>query len=87
MQFGLFEVFRDRQITNSVLVKNGIRVIKSRNIDENGKIISIENYDSYIQKEVLNPFKIASFLDRDDVYLTPNMTYKPRILKKKRLCG
>ncbi|ADZ49131.1 adenine/cytosine DNA methyltransferase [Helicobacter pylori] len=84
MQFGLFEVFRDRQITNSVLVKNGIRVIKSRNIDENGKIISIENYDSYIQKEVLNPFKIASFLDRDDVYLTPNMTYKPRILKKEK---
>ncbi|WQU08736.1 adenine/cytosine DNA methyltransferase [Helicobacter pylori] len=84
MQFGLFEVFRDRQITNSVLVKNGIRVIKSRNIDENGKIISIENYDSYIQKEVLNPFKIASFLNRDDVYLTPNMTYKPRILKKEK---
>ncbi|EMH10948.1 C-5 cytosine-specific DNA methylase [Helicobacter pylori GAM249T] len=84
MQFGLFEVFRDRQITNSVLVKNGIRVIKSRNIDENGKIISIESYDSYIQKEVLNPFKIASFLDRDDVYLTPNMTYKPRILKKEK---
>ncbi len=84
MQFGLFEVFRDRQITNSVLVKNGIRVIKSRNIDENGKIISIENYDSYIQEEVLNPFKIASFLDRDDVYLTPNMTYKPRILKKEK---
>lgn len=84
MQFGLFEVFRDRQITNSVLVKNGIRVIKSRNIDENGKIISVENYDSYIQKEVLNPFKIASFLDRDDVYLTPNMTYKPRILKKEK---
>ncbi len=84
MQFGLFEVFRDRQITNSVLVKNGIRVIKSRNIDENGKIISIENYDSCIQKEVLNPFKIASFLDRDDVYLTPNMTYKPRILKKEK---
>ncbi|GAA7468872.1 adenine/cytosine DNA methyltransferase [Helicobacter pylori] len=84
MQFGLFEVFRDRQITNSALVKNGIRVIKSRNIDENGKIISIENYDSYIQKEVLNPFKIASFLDRDDVYLTPNMTYKPRILKKEK---
>ncbi|GAA9589040.1 hypothetical protein HpHA62_09600 [Helicobacter pylori] len=84
MRFGLFEVFRDRQITNSVLVKNGIRVIKSRNIDENGKIISIENYDSYIQKEVLSPFKIASFLDRDDVYLTPNMTYKPRILKKEK---
>ncbi len=84
MQFGLFEVFRDRQITHSVLVKNGIRVIKSRNIDENGKIISVENYDSYIQKEVLNPFKIASFLDRDDVYLTPNMTYKPRILKKEK---
>ncbi len=33
---------------------------------------------------VCSPFKIASFLDRDDVYLTPNMTYKPRILKKKK---
>lgn len=42
MQFGLFEVFRDRQITNSVLVKNGIRVIKSRNIDENGKLLALK---------------------------------------------
>ncbi|WP_104713633.1 adenine/cytosine DNA methyltransferase [Helicobacter cetorum] len=86
MQFGIFEVFRDRQITNSnsTLIKNDIAVIKSRNIDENGNIVNIENYDSYIQREILNKFKIASFLDRDDVYLTPNMTYKPRLLKKEK---
>ncbi|AFI05744.1 DNA cytosine methyltransferase [Helicobacter cetorum] len=86
MQFGIFDVFRDRQITNSnsTLIKNDIAVIKSRNIDEKGNIISIKNYDSYIQKEILDKFKVSSFLDRDDVYLTPNMTYKPRLLKKEK---
>lgn len=26
------------------------------------------------------------YLDRDDVYLTPNMTYKPRVMRKPKNC-
>lgn len=86
LEFGIFDVFRDRQLTNSNTSSNksDIRVIKSRNIDDNGNIINIKNYDSYINKDELNNFKVSDFLDRDDVYLTPNMTYNPRLAKKQK---
>lgn len=88
MNFGVFSTFRDRQLTNSNTTldnnKQNIRVIKSRNINSSGKIIEIKGYDSYVSKENLYKFKISEFLDRDDVYLTPNMTYNPRIIKKEK---
>lgn len=83
MKFGVFDAFRDRQITNIALNSNkGIRVVKSRNITDEGNIIDINGYDSYInEKDAIN-MSVYSFLNRDDVYLTPNMTYKPRVIKK-----
>lgn len=88
MDFGIFEVFRDRQITNSntSLIKSEkycIRVLKSRNILDNGKILKIDGYDSFIDKETLSHLAVRKYINASDVYLTPNMTYKPRIIKKK----
>lgn len=84
LDLNVFTVFRDRQITNSILNDNGeIRVIKSRNISDNGqKIENLIGYDSYITKDKAKNLSVYSFFNRDDVYLTPNMTYKPRVLKK-----
>lgn len=81
---GEFNVFRDRQITNKLLSKDGdIRVIKSRNISRDGQsIINIENYDAYISKEEAKDLYVKKFLDDDSVYLSPNMTYYPRVIKK-----
>ncbi|WP_163535356.1 DNA cytosine methyltransferase [Helicobacter suis] len=86
LECGIFEAFRDRQLTNSntSTTKGDIRVIKSRNIGNNGRLEFIENYDRYITKDVLKKFKVSMFLDRDDVYLTPNMTYNPRLIKKQK---
>lgn len=88
MKLGIFEAFRDRQLTNSntttIKNKQNIKVIKARNIDDMGKIIEIKGYDSYISQDDLAKFKISEFLDRDDVYLTPNMTYNPRLTKKQK---
>ena len=89
MHFNVFDVFRDRQITNSNILSNQTKdtvcVYKSRNIVENeDEPISIANYDSYIKISTLRGYKIYDFLDRDDVYLTPNMTYYPRMIKKKK---
>lgn len=84
LDFNVFSVFRDRQLTNSNL-KNaaGIRVIKSRNINDSGtKIIDIDGYDAYVDEAFVKQLSVYSFIDRDDVYLTPNMTYKPRVIKK-----
>lgn len=86
LECGIFESFRDRQLTNSntKTTKDEVRIIKSRNINDNGKLIDINGYDSYISKKDLDKFKISEFLDRDDVYLTPNMTYNPRLIKKQK---
>ncbi|WEV60276.1 Eco57I restriction-modification methylase domain-containing protein [Streptococcaceae bacterium ESL0729] len=84
MIFSVFKVFRDRQLTNSVLQDAGdIRVLKSKNIARDGKsIISISGYDKYIDKDDLNRFSVGNYYERDDVFLSPNMTYYPRVIRK-----
>ena len=84
MDLNCFQVFRDRQITNNMMSSHGdVRVLKSRNINDNGSaIIDIPGYDSYISFETASQLAVYSYLNADDVYLVPNMTYKPRMIKK-----
>ena len=86
MIFNMFSVFRDRQVTKKLLSKNGdIRVLRSRNISDDGQtILNIKGYDTYIADKEARGLSVYSYLDRDDVYLTPNMTYNPRVMKKPR---
>lgn len=89
MKFGIFDVFRDRQITNGNTSLNKtdkyqIRVLKSRNILDNGDIIAIDGYDSFIDSDTLSSLAVRRYIDETNVYLTPNMTYKPRIIKKRK---
>lgn len=89
MNFNIFTVFRDRQITNSnsslINNENSIRVIKSRNIADDGKsLLNIENYNSYIETDEAKKLLVYKYLDDDTVYLVPNMTYKPRMIKKEK---
>ena len=88
LDFNVFKVFRDRQITSARLSDSGdVRVLKSRNISDDGKeIVDLGNYDSYINYDALKELAVFEYLDRDDVYLTPNMTYKPRLMKKPGNC-
>lgn len=87
LTFNVFDVFRDRQITKSYLMAaendHSIRILKSRNIQDNSlQIINIAGYDSFIDIKDAKKFNVFDFCDRDDIYLTPNMTYKPRVIKK-----
>ena len=88
LEFDKFSVFRDRQITNSILNSvDGIRVIKSRNINDSGtEILNISNYDSYIDKSKISKLSVSKFLNADNVFLTPNMTYNPRVIRKPKNC-
>lgn len=89
MNFGAFSVFRDRQITNKDLAnkssKNTVRVLRSRNITDTGDIIDIEGYDSYIKLDDLKNKTIYKYFNKE-VYLVPNMTYKPRMTENKKEC-
>lgn len=86
LDFNKFTVFRDRQITNSNTTQNSgkdcLRVIKSRNISDDGKkIIDIPGYDSYIERTTVETLSAYKFVGNENVYLTPNMTYKPRVMR------
>lgn len=89
LEFDKFTVFRDRQITNTntSLIKGNdvVRVLKSRNISDDGKkIIDIPGYDAYIDSDVAVGLSAYKFYGNESVYLTPNMTYKPRVMKNQR---
>ena len=86
LDFDKFTVFRDRQITNSNTTqkneKDCLRVIKSRNISDDGKeIVDIPGYDSYIKKTTAEALSAYKYVGNPNVYLTPNMTYKPRVMR------
>ena len=84
LKFNCFTVFRDRQITNSMLNSNtGVRVLKSRNISDDGKeILDIAGYDSYMSLDLAQKLAVYKYVNDEDVYMTPNMTYKPRVMQK-----
>ncbi len=89
LDFDVFSCFRDRQLTNKNTTnqKGGIRVIKSRNISDDGQsIIDIKGYDEYIDENEAKSKAVYSYLNREDIYLTPNMTYKVRMMKKPKGC-
>jgi len=76
MELDIFESFRDRQITKkNTLSKGKIRVLKSRNIDNN-YIRDIEDYDCFIND--IDSFVVSKFLNQNDIVLVPNLTYYPR---------
>ena len=86
LDFDKFTVFRDRQITNSNTTQTKeedcLRVLKSRNISDNGKeIVDIPGYDSYIKRATAEVLSAYKYVGNQNVYLTPNMTYKPRVMR------
>ena len=86
LDFGRFSVFRDRQITSANTVQTGggdcLRVLKSRNISDDGRtIIDIEDYDAYIKRDIAETLSAYKYVENTDVYLTPNMTYNPRVMR------
>ncbi len=86
LTFGVFNVFRDRQITkqNSTKEKDDSRiwVIKGRNIDNDAKgITHIPNYDTYIDSSVAKELNSYEYVNDGSVYLTPNMTYNTRVIR------
>lgn len=88
LDLDVFSVFRDRQITKKIIDSNGdIRILKSRNISDDGKkIINISGYDAYIKQTEARKLAVYDYLNAKNVYISPNMTYKPRVMKKPMNC-
>lgn len=84
MKFGIFDVFRDRQINKSMIKDKGeIQILKSKNISDSGEILNDKNfYNLFINNEQAKNLGVYKYLNLTSLYLTPNMTYKPRVTKK-----
>jgi DNA (cytosine-5)-methyltransferase 1 len=83
---GVFDVFRDRQITKAITKPHtgteSIRVIKARNLNDDGMgVTDIEGYDMYIAKNDATSLAAYKYVNNFNVYLTPNMTYNPRVFE------
>ena len=86
LTFDVFDVFRDRQITksntNGNTGENSLRVIKARNLDDDGMgVTEIEGYDVYILEQEAKLLAAYRYVNDFNVYLTPNMTYNPRVIE------
>lgn len=86
LEFNVFTVFRDRQITKKITSskqENGsLWVIKARNIDDDGLGVShISEYDVFLPVEKVKELSVSRFINNYTVYLTPNMTYNPRVIE------
>ncbi|MFV8478832.1 DNA cytosine methyltransferase [Mycoplasma sp. VS428] len=90
IDLNIFDVYRDRQITNKMIVindglyinkQNYIPIIKSRNISDNGHI-NFESINSYIEKSLAEKLSVSKYLTMKNIYMTPNMTYKTRVARK-----
>lgn len=82
--FGVFDVFRDRQITKTTMLNgDNVWVVKSKNIPRGKKRLThYKDYDAYISKKEAKSLNVYKYINDNSVYLVPNMTYYPRMVKK-----
>lgn len=76
MRLDVFDSFRDRQITNSMLSNKGkIRVLRSKNMQDDGTIINKDGYDKYIDD--VSSFHVGKYLNQKPIIMV-NFTYNTR---------
>ena len=74
LDFDKFKVFRDRQITNSNTIQR----------KDKDCLRDIPGYDTYIKKDTVEELSAYKYVGNENVYLTPNMTYKPRVMRNRK---
>lgn len=73
LQLDIFSFVRDRAITNAYLSDSGkIRVLRSKNVEDDGSISSKPGYDKFIDD--VSPFAIGAYLNSKAIIM-PNFTY------------
>tara|TARA_R110001592_G_scaffold75396_1_gene228356 strand:- start:1547 stop:4081 length:2535 start_codon:yes stop_codon:yes gene_type:complete len=86
LEFNVFNVFRDRQITKSITstkpTPDSLWVVKARNInDEGAGATNMDGYDLHISEQKAKTLAVYKYVNDTSVYLTPNMTYNPRVME------
>ena len=83
LEFGVFNVFRDRHLTMKNTKSSGqYRVMKARNIGNN-VVIDDPKINRYTDS--LDGLAVAKYIDIEAI-LVPNLTYNPRAVRKPKGC-
>lgn len=78
LELDVFSVFRDRQITNQkVSLAGDVWVLRSKNILDNGDIVSKEGYDRFISKDDVEKYVVGKYLNSNSIIM-PSFTYLTR---------
>lgn len=78
LKLDVFDVFRDRQITNKKISDNGdVWVLRSKNVLDSGKIVSKAGYDRFISKNDLPKYNVSKYLNSNAIIM-PSFTYLTR---------
>lgn len=76
LDLDVFDSFRDRQITTTNVKEEGrIRILKSKNILDDGSIVSIEGYDKYMDD--ISSFAVSKYLNSNAILMV-SFTYNIR---------
>ncbi len=86
LKLDVFDMFRDRQITNSKVSTSGdVWVLRSKNILDSGEIVSKEGYDRFISTEDLHKYNVSQYLNSNAIIM-PNFTYLTRATRLPNNC-
>lgn len=78
LQLDVFDFFRDRQITNKKSRDVGdIWLLRSKNILDDGTIVSIPGYDKFINSDDLEQYTVSKYMNKNALIM-PNFTYLTR---------
>jgi len=78
MRLDVFDFFRDRQITNKKSKEMGdIWLLRSKNILDDGTVVSIPGYDKFIDSADLSQYTVAKYINKNALIM-PNFTYLTR---------
>ena len=80
-QNGFLQFAEEPKNTSKENGRGMIRVIKARNIADDGSLVSIHDYDTWIEEKTVRGLAIARYIGDETVYLSPNMTYNPRVIR------
>ena len=77
LSLGVFDFYRDRQLTNKYLSseKKKIWVVRSKNLLDNGQFIHKQGYDKYVDS--LDGFMLKNYFNKESIIFS-NFTYNTR---------
>lgn len=83
MQFDIFNVYRDRNISAKILAKQGdIRVLTAKNIPVGSKSIVDTTGDKFVLSKQVVKTAAYKYLNHQNAYICPNLTSSPRLVAK-----